>query len=86
MLFGVAMGFAGTPIANRRMNRAGYPIARRWAWNVAVPAMLAVAVLQCMNAADAVIASGPGAYYVSVVVMIGLAAMNFLQFISFPHD
>ena len=86
MLLYIGGAVCGTLIANQRLNRAGHPRSRPTVWTVGFIVGAAGAVLQCLNTTGLLIGVGPGPYYISVVAMIGLAAMNFVVFLIFQDE
>ena len=76
----------GTLIADQRLNRAGHARKLPIFFFVGWAPVVAGAVLLSLNVTGLLVGVGPGPYYVSVVGMIGLGAMNFVGFLIFPHQ
>lgn len=86
MLLWIAGVLVAAVIADRRMNRTGHPRAWPFSWRVGAPTAFLAAILQFMNAIGLVITPGPGPYYVALIAMLALGAMNFILLLMFPHD
>ncbi len=77
---------SGSLIADQRLKRAGHPRIRPTVWTVGLIVGAMVAVLQYLNTTELIIGVGPGPYYISVVALIGLAAISFVTFLILPRD